>query len=122
MSDQKKGAAFGGKHAVVIGGSMAGLVAARVLSEHFAQVTIIERDELVDSPESREGVPQGRHPHALLNRGANQIEAWFPGFFADLQAGGALYFDMGAALRWYQHGQWKLRTQTGVMINAMSRP
>ncbi len=50
-------------HAVVIGGSMAGLLAARVLSEHFERVTIIERDHLVDNAEPRKGVPQGRHVH-----------------------------------------------------------
>src|SRR5689334_21290691 len=113
---------FGGQHAIIIGSSMAGLVTARVLSDHFAQVTIIERDELVDGPEARKGVPQGRQLHGLLNRGANQIEAWFPGFFAELQAAGGLYVDMGAVLRWYQFGHWKLRTETGVMTNVQTRP
>jgi phytoene dehydrogenase-like protein len=31
-----------GAHAVVIGGSMAGLLAARVLADHFDRVTILE--------------------------------------------------------------------------------
>jgi 2-polyprenyl-6-methoxyphenol hydroxylase-like FAD-dependent oxidoreductase len=52
---------FGTHHAVVIGGSMAGLLAARVLSEHFQHVTIIERDHLPDDAQPRKGVPQGRH-------------------------------------------------------------
>jgi hypothetical protein len=55
------------RHAVVIGASMAGLLAARVLSDHFAQVTIIERDRLTADAEARKGVPQGRHVHGLLN-------------------------------------------------------
>jgi phytoene dehydrogenase-like protein len=33
-----------GRHAIVIGGSMAGLLAARVLADYFEQVTILERD------------------------------------------------------------------------------
>jgi heterodisulfide reductase subunit A-like polyferredoxin len=50
---------FDGHHAVVIGGSMAGLLAARVLSDHFEQVTIIERDQLTGDAEARKGIPQG---------------------------------------------------------------
>ena len=34
-----------GKHAVVIGGSIAGLAAAGVLARHFERVTLLERDE-----------------------------------------------------------------------------
>ena len=49
------------RHALVIGGSMAGLLTARVLSDHFDQVTILERDSVHDYPESRKGQPQTRH-------------------------------------------------------------
>src|SRR5437773_9861526 len=56
-------------HAVVIGASMAGLLAARVLTDHFARVTLVERDELPDGPLPRKGVPQARHAHILLVRG-----------------------------------------------------
>lgn len=55
--------------AVVIGGSMAGLLAARVLAESFAEVTVIDRDLLPACPEHRRGVPQARHAHALLAGG-----------------------------------------------------
>ncbi len=54
---------FDTHHAIVIGGSMAGLLAAHVLSEHFERVTIIERDQFIDDAEPRKGVPQGRHAH-----------------------------------------------------------
>jgi glycine/D-amino acid oxidase-like deaminating enzyme len=57
--------ASGNRHAVVIGASMAGLLAARVLSDHFEQVTIIEGDQLPEGGEPRKGVPQGRHAHIL---------------------------------------------------------
>jgi hypothetical protein len=50
-------------HAVVVGGSMAGLLAARVLADHFEQVTLVERDALTDSVQTRKGVPQGRMLH-----------------------------------------------------------
>lgn len=59
-----------GEHAVVLGASMAGLLAARVLTETHARVTIIERDELPHDWASREGVPQGRHTHGIHPRGA----------------------------------------------------
>ncbi len=74
---------FDPHHALVIGGSMAGLLAARVLSEHFQHVTIVERDHLVDDGQPRKGVPQGWHAHGLLLGGAALLETWFP----DLSAG-----------------------------------
>ena len=57
------------EQAIVIGGSIAGLLAARVLTEHFNRVTIIERDTLPDTPDFRKGVPQAHYPHILLKRG-----------------------------------------------------
>lgn len=68
-----------GKHAVVIGASLAGLCAARVLSDHFERVTVFERDDLPDAPGNRAAVPQGRHVHLLMARGAAEFEGLFPG-------------------------------------------
>src|SRR5947209_18026327 len=65
-SEQISQSGFSGQHAVVIGASMAGLLASRVLSEHFKQVTVIERDRLPQEVQPRKGVPQGRHVHVLL--------------------------------------------------------
>ena len=39
-----------GNHAVVVGGSIAGLLSARVLADSFASVTIIEVAHLLTSP------------------------------------------------------------------------
>jgi 2-polyprenyl-6-methoxyphenol hydroxylase-like FAD-dependent oxidoreductase len=58
-----------GQHAVVIGASMGGLLAARALSEFFGTVTILERDAFPSSDIPRKGVPQGQHAHGLLARG-----------------------------------------------------
>ena len=58
-----------GANAVVLGGSLAGLCAARVLADHCERVTVVERDELPDGVADRAGVPQGRHVHAMLERG-----------------------------------------------------
>ena len=77
-------------HAVVIGGSMAGLLAARVLANHCEQVTLVERDALTDSVVTRKGIPQGRMLHVLLPRGAGIVERLFPGYARELTAAGAV--------------------------------
>ena len=78
-----------GDRAVVLGASMAGLLAARVLADAYQQVTVVERDRLPVRGADRQGVPQGRHAHALLPRGAQILEELFPGMLADLTAAGA---------------------------------
>ena len=77
-----------GQDAVVIGASIAGLCAARVLSEHYRQVTIFERDALPETPAQRAAVPQGRHVHLLMARGAAEFDGLFPGLLDDMVAAG----------------------------------
>jgi 2-polyprenyl-6-methoxyphenol hydroxylase-like FAD-dependent oxidoreductase len=77
-----------GAHAVVLGASMGGLLAARVLAGAYEWVTVVERDPLPGSGSDRRGVPQGRHAHVLLPRGAQVLEGLFPGLLADLVADG----------------------------------
>lgn len=64
---------------LVLGGSVAGLLAARVLTDHADEVVIVERDDLAGGAATRRGVPQGAHVHGLLARGLEQLEALFPG-------------------------------------------
>lgn len=87
-----------GDHAVVLGASMAGLLAARVLAEFYDQVTVVERDVLGEQATPRRGVPQGRHLHVLLARGGGILEELFPGLLGELVAAGAPY---GARLDQY---------------------
>jgi 2-polyprenyl-6-methoxyphenol hydroxylase-like FAD-dependent oxidoreductase len=75
-------------HAVVLGASVGGLLAARVLADAYRRVTIIERDPLPESGLDRKGVPQGRHAHGLLPRGAQILDELFPGLLAGLAADG----------------------------------
>jgi 2-polyprenyl-6-methoxyphenol hydroxylase-like FAD-dependent oxidoreductase len=77
-----------GDHAVVLGASIGGLLAARVLADAYRRVTIVERDPLPESVLDRKGVPQGRHAHGLLPRGAQILDELFPGLLADLAADG----------------------------------
>jgi 2-polyprenyl-6-methoxyphenol hydroxylase-like FAD-dependent oxidoreductase len=71
------------RRAVVLGASIAGLMAARVLSDHADEVLIIERDGTDFDGTPRPGVPQGTQVHALLSAGAAQLDRWFPGFSAE---------------------------------------
>lgn len=75
-------------HAVVIGASIAGMCAARVLSEHYDRVTVYERDELPDGPTNRSAIPQGQHVHLLMARGAQELEGSFPGLLEDIAGAG----------------------------------
>ncbi len=76
-------------HAVVIGGGMGGLLAARVLADRYARVTVIDRDRFPDAPDHRKGAPQSRHAHALLPRGQQILGRLFPGIGDELRAAGA---------------------------------
>ncbi len=77
-----------GEHAVVIGASIAGLCAARALSDFYDRVTVYERDDLPEGPANRSAVPQGRHVHLLMARGAQEFETHFPGLLDDMVAAG----------------------------------
>lgn len=85
MPDSKANAR---EHALVIGGSIAGLCAARVLSDAYARVTVYERDALPEAPAHRAAVPQDRHLHMLMARGAIEFENLFPGLLDDMAAAG----------------------------------
>ncbi|MFC4527079.1 monooxygenase [Dyella halodurans] len=79
-----------GEHAIVIGASVGGLLAARALSDFYSTVTVLERDAFPAADIPRKGVPQGRHIHGLLARGSTVLEAFFPGYNTEVvaQSGG----------------------------------
>ena len=120
-SKQPAQGTFDRHHAVVIGGSMAGLLAARVLSDHFEQVTIIERDRLTRDAEPRKGVPQGRHVHGLLARGAVIMREYFPDLFLTLTQDGAILVSL-EDIRWNQLGVWMAPLPSPVKAPFQSRP
>ena len=107
---------------MVLGGSFAGLLAARVLAESYVRVTVVERDPLPAAGGHRRGVPQGRHVHALRARGRELLEELFEGFTDELVAGGALIGDELAQARWLFSGQRLARTATGRTVLSLSRP
>ncbi len=91
-------------HAIVIGGSMAGLLAARVAADHFEQVTLLDRDTFPSGTDHRRGVPQSRHTHGLLAGGKQVLEKLFPGISQDLIDGGAVKGDLTQDSRWFLEG------------------
>jgi 2-polyprenyl-6-methoxyphenol hydroxylase-like FAD-dependent oxidoreductase len=107
---------------VIIGASISGLLAARVLSRHFEHVTLVDRDALPDDGEPRKGAPQGAHGHGLLANGYRIIDAYFPGLFDELEAAGAPRGDIGGDFLWFQYGRWKLRYPSGLRGIVVSRP
>jgi len=90
-----------GDRAIVAGGSMAGLVTARVLSDYFGSVMVIEADEYPDDPVPRRGVPQGTQVHALQESGRATLEALFEGYTDDLLAAGGVEMDSASDLLLY---------------------
>ncbi|MGD8793254.1 MAG: FAD-dependent oxidoreductase, partial [Anaerolineae bacterium] len=94
-----------GKTAVVIGASMAGLLAARALADHFDQVTLLERDRFPAPGENRRGVPQGKHTHVLLELGRQIMERYLPGLTDELARRGAVTMaDVSRSVRWFRGG------------------
>ena len=110
-----------GSHAIVIGGSIAGLLSARVLAEHFDQVTVIERDRFPDGPEFRKGVPQARHTHILLMQGRLILERLFPGLERELVAAGASTINFPADVAWLSPVGWGKRFTSALITYACSR-
>lgn len=93
-----------GKQAVVIGGSIAGLLAARVLLDHFEQVTLVERDRFPQQPTARPGIPQANQVHVILTQGQRILEGLFPGLKDELTGAGAPTVDWIAD--WIVLGAW----------------
>jgi 2-polyprenyl-6-methoxyphenol hydroxylase-like FAD-dependent oxidoreductase len=109
------------EHALVIGGSVAGLLAARVLADHFDRVTVVERDHYPAGPEPRKGVPQARHVHILLLRGQQILEQLFPGLEAELAEAGAPAVDWAADCPTLTPAGWGPRFASDLIVRTCSR-
>jgi 2-polyprenyl-6-methoxyphenol hydroxylase-like FAD-dependent oxidoreductase len=119
---QSSDSRFIGQNAVVIGASMTGLLASRVLADHFEHVTIIERDHITEETQSHKGVPQGRHVHVLLKKGASLLSELFPDLSSALIQSGAPYLDSIEDVRWHHFGVWKARFPSDIRGYSQSRP
>jgi deazaflavin-dependent oxidoreductase (nitroreductase family) len=108
--------------AVVVGASVAGLAAARVLSDHFESVVVLERDELPDTNAPRRGVPQGPHSHVLVAAGLREFERLLPGFQADLVSAGGTAIDICSELYLSRYHRAWPSVPSGVEFATLSRP
>jgi 2-polyprenyl-6-methoxyphenol hydroxylase-like FAD-dependent oxidoreductase len=108
--------------AVVLGAGMAGLITARVLSEAYENVTVVDRDPLPEVAAPRKGVPQSRQLHVLLARGREALEELFEGLSAELNAHGAPLVDLNNQVDWYNDGFLMHRAPSDVIAIGVSRP
>src|SRR4051812_11621260 len=87
--------------ALVLGSGMAGMLAARVLSDSFSEVVMIDRRPIDPGTVTFSStVPQADHLHVLLKRGQRVLERLFPGILAELAAGGGPMNDWGNTTFW----------------------
>jgi 2-polyprenyl-6-methoxyphenol hydroxylase-like FAD-dependent oxidoreductase len=108
--------------AVVLGASIAGLLAARVLADHFAEVLVVDRDPLGTEAAPRRGTPQARHLHGLLACGHQVLDELLPGLTAELAAGGAPVGDMLGSTRLCFGGHRFRQGFSGLTALCVSRP
>jgi 2-polyprenyl-6-methoxyphenol hydroxylase-like FAD-dependent oxidoreductase len=111
-----------GGHAVVLGGSLAGLMTAQMLTDHFQRVTVVERDAYPTTVTTRRGVPQANHVHALLLRGRQILEQLFPGLQAEMILAGAPLLDVANDLAWFTPKGWGTRFTSDMKMLAFTRP
>lgn len=110
-----------GRHALVVGGGIGGLLAGLVLRRRFSRVTLVERDRWPATPAPRRGAPQGRCLHMLAAEGLRVIEGLVPGVTAELRRAGAEPFDVGSAGALRLPSGWLPRVPAGIEMLACSR-
>ncbi len=108
--------------AVVIGGSIAGIAAAKACSETFERVIVLEKDDPHRRREGRPGAAQGWHLHHLLTAGQIELERLFPGIVDDMVREGAFKVDMAAQYRIRLGGSWKKPGTSDIEIVCAGRP
>lgn len=109
-------------HALVMGASLGGLLTARILSDHFEQVTLVERDPVSHQPESRHGQPHTCHLHGLLPGGLRIMQHYFPDLEQALSASGANVGDFAEMMVWNTHGGYRRPFTMNLTAVTMSRP
>ncbi|WP_338018008.1 NAD(P)/FAD-dependent oxidoreductase [Streptomyces taklimakanensis] len=109
------------QHAVVLGGGLAGTLAAAALARHLDTVTIVERDVMPEGPGPRRGVPQARHSHLLWSGGARAVEELLPGTTEALLAAGARRVELPDGLVLLTAHGWLPRWSGSQFMVACSR-
>ncbi|MEV7419784.1 FAD-dependent monooxygenase [Streptomyces sp. NPDC089919] len=77
------------RRAVVIGGGLAGMLAAAAIAPYADEVTVVERDVLPATAEPRRYLPQSGHAHMMWSGGVEAMEQLLPGVSGRLLTAGA---------------------------------
>jgi 2-polyprenyl-6-methoxyphenol hydroxylase-like FAD-dependent oxidoreductase len=107
---------------VIVGGGMAGLMAACALAQANHRVVVFDRDDLDSSTLARRCAPQGNHLHLLLTTGFRALTSLLPGIDAELEQAGAQRLDVGRELRYIRRGSIKQPFEGDLKTVAISRP
>jgi 2-polyprenyl-6-methoxyphenol hydroxylase-like FAD-dependent oxidoreductase len=101
---------------------MAGLMAARVLSDHYGEVIVVDRDQLTGTSGPRSGVPHGRHAHCLVARGQQILEELFPGVTESMSEAGVTLGDFNGQIQWNFNGYKLAASDSGLICVSSGRP
>jgi 2-polyprenyl-6-methoxyphenol hydroxylase-like FAD-dependent oxidoreductase len=100
-----------GARVIVVGGSIAGMLAAAAVKDHVGSVEIVEAYELPEGPEPRTGAPQAVHIHFLQTGGAEALDELLPGSTGLLLAAGAHRIPVTTNMVIYSPEGWYRRWQ-----------
>jgi len=106
---------------IVIGGGIAGLLAARVLHEHFKEVIIIEKDKYPFQAGPRNGTPQSNHVHVLLIKGKEILLTMFPDLQNKLVANGARVLNLTNDVDYYVGTGYSMKFESELTTIACTR-
>jgi 2-polyprenyl-6-methoxyphenol hydroxylase-like FAD-dependent oxidoreductase len=108
--------------AIIVGASVAGLFAGRVLADHFDEVLLVDKEPLDTGPSPRKAVPQGNHIHGILSPTVHVLKRFLPDLIDDLIGSGAHVFDGGKDWRFHVHGNFLTNGETGQTLIGSTRP
>ncbi|MEU8678800.1 FAD-binding monooxygenase [Streptomyces sp. NPDC048560] len=110
-----------GDRALVLGGSIAGTFAARVLSEFYREVVVVDRDRVTGVRRARRGAPHAAQAHGLHARGCQILETFFPDLIEDMRRAELPVGDLGEQ-RWYFNARPFRSSRTGLTSLTAQRP
>ncbi len=108
--------------AVVIGASVAGLFAGRVLADYFDEVILVDKEGLDGGATPRKAVPQGNHIHGILTPTYHVLQRYLPDLIDELIDNGAHVFDGGRDWRFHVYGNVLTQGETGQTLIGSTRP
>ena len=108
--------------AVVIGASVAGLFAGRVLADYFDEVILVDKESLDGGAAPRKAVPQGNHIHGILTPTYRVLQRYLPELIDELIDNGAHVFDGGRDWRFHVYGNVLTQGETGQTLIGSTRP